>query len=850
MKYSLNWINTYVPVSQKYSLSELKESIWSGLSEVKSVTELNELYKDILIAKIESLVKHPRADKLQLVTIDLGPKGKKIIVTGAQNIKVGDLIPYLPIGAIVPNTVTESSKGLILEAKEFFDVVSEGMLASGKELEITNDHSGILILEETDFINKAQPGDSFANAVGLNDTVLEIENKSMTHRGDCFSIIGMAHEIAALSGTPFNKSPWLTPSDEVVAEYTKIAIDHSSTNIRVDSEVNQECIRFSTIALENITVKKSPLWLQVVLFKHGIASVNNVVDITNFVMLEWGQPLHAYDQLKIGSNDSIHFMIRKARAGEKIIGLDKKEHILDDKTLVIANESEILGIAGIMGGIESGVSGNTTKIIIEAATFDMYDVRRSSMRHGLFTDASTVFSRKQDPSKTIKALLYATKLLMAYAGGKVASELSDFYPNEIKKPELIISLERVRGFIGTILTNEEIVKILGSFAYTIKRQEGDTLIIIPPQFRTDIVIDEDVYEDIVRISGYKNILPVLPQRSIYSITKDPMQQLIFDSREIFSRSGLAEAYNFNFIDGALYKSLNIEINDCIRITNAISPEVQFVRKLLLPGLIKQVAENQFNSDYFGLFEYGKVTRKTDTVTEDTRTTLFPKDDYGLPSESRQIALSIYKKSGMTFYNMKSQVVNYLQNIGLQSILYMPINELSEKQTEKLPLWVRELLPVVKTGRAALIMCRHNKEVLGIIGEVSLRVTDALGINGSIAIAELSLDTVLDQEKTLLRYIEPSKFPSFTKDYTYEVDITIAFDVIDNEIKKQLRENKKHILCYLSILSIFHISERDKKRITFRTIYQAPDRTLSDKDIIDIEVSVKKVLSEQFSAELI
>ena len=843
MKYSLNWIKKYVPLDESLSIADLKEKVWLGLSEVEDVIDYGKNYHGILIAKVESVIKHPNADKLQLVTIDLGDKGKKQIVTGAQNVRAGDFVPYIPVGNVVPSTVSESSEGVYLESKNFMGIDSEGMLASEVELNLGDDHSGILLLQNKDVLSgKLAPGMDFSEAVGLNDTILEIENKTMTHRGDSFSIIGLAHEISALTGIALTKSPWINETKNDPTEYTNHVATVPSVKITIDSQVTYECPRFSAVALGGITIKKSPLWLRVILAKHDIASVNTIVDITNYIMLEWGQPMHAYDLAKIGG-ENVSFVVRKATAGEKILALDGKEHILDEQTLVIANQKEVLGIAGIIGGKNSSVSETTDTIVLEAANFDMYEIRRASMRLGIFTDAGTIFSRKQDPAKTISSILEAVSLIKEVTGAEVISDIADYYPAKRVVQEITLSLSRVREFIGVVISDEQIVDYLEKLHYSIVKN-GDLVTVMPPSFRTDIGIDEDVYEDIARLYGYQNIVPQLPTRNLEAVFSDETQSAIWQTKKVLAQTGLVETFNLSFIAKREYDDMGLSIENCYKIANAISPDVQYIRKFIVPGLILQMRRSQHIQDIFGIFEYGKVMSRDVTIRADNS------QEYGLPVEERRVALGMFKKNGQVFYDLKAKVLSYLRQMELDVVTVIPVNAVPKEFSDVIPSWAKEIVPVIKKGRAIYLFTNKQEQLifLGILGEISVRVMSALDVRGTCAVCELSLDTIIELPKQKIRFIEPSVYPSLEKDYTFEVDEQVTYEkIIRNILNVISKQGEGDIHVQVTPVSIYHREIEHKKRVTFSFEYQSYTRTLSDKDISPVESSVLTALQSEFNA---
>ena len=406
MKISLNWVKEYAAI--KVPQDELIAKIGAQLGEIEEIVELSDKYKGIVLAKVVTCEKHPNADKLSICTIDDGGKTKGVkrngdglieIVCGAPNVRAGLLVAWLPPGTVVP--VTYDKDPFTLEAREIRGKISNGMLASASELAISEDHSGILELNPHD----GKPGDDFANAYFLNDTVVDVENKMFTHRPDCFGILGVAREIAGIQHLPFKSPDWYLDSPKLSASKT-LPLD-----VRVED--TKLVPRFMAVAMNVSNQKNGAIWMQTYLSRVGIRPISPIVDITNYVMHLTGQPLHAYDydKVKALSNTTPTLIARQAKQGEKLALLNGKMMEFDAPTILIAADEAAVGVGGVMGGADTEVDENTTSIIIEAASFDMYNIRRTSMKYGLFTDAVTRFNKGQSPEQTDRALAFAVRLI-------------------------------------------------------------------------------------------------------------------------------------------------------------------------------------------------------------------------------------------------------------------------------------------------------------------------------------------------------------------------------------------------------------------------------------------------------
>jgi phenylalanyl-tRNA synthetase beta chain len=862
MKYSLQWIKQFAELPADLNINEFADKMWRGLAEIEQVENLGEQYKGVVIAKILKVENHPKSEKLLVTEIDAGQKEPITVVTGAHNIKAGDYVPYIPVGVYVPNREKIAEP---LAAKPMAGITSYGMIASMWELNLGEDHSGIMIINPEELDNKIKPGDDFATALGLNDHMLEIENKAMTHRGDCFSITGISREVSAIMDVPYKSPQWLDLNAQQIADYatefTEVAPNRITLKVTAESGVP----RYSAIVLDNITVTESPLWLKLVLIKHGIKPINNVVDITNYIMLEMGQPLHAFDASQVAHsvNNGIaeyEIHVRRANAAEKLYALDNKEHTLSQENIVIADENKVLGVAGIIGGMESAVTANTHKIILESATFDMYATRKSSMLLGIFTDAATVFSRRQDPNKTVKAMLRAIDFLQKYAGAKIASHIADNYPTVETERTVVISTEKTKTFLGIDVSSSAIKTILERLNFDVIIK-GDLVEVTVPTYRTDIQIDEDIYEEIVRIYGYGSMAVVLPTRPVFAVPKTDAEKIKEKVTSYLTGKGFLESFNFTFISKDLYDDCGISVEDCHQVINAISPDVQYIRKLVSPGLIQQSVHNQYNKDSFGLFEYGHVMRKgkeygangQDAVNDVPPT--FGTDDTNLPIENQHIAITITSEDkSPVYYQVKQYMDELFNTIGISDVRYIHIDELSEKEQKELPVWIADAQKPLKSGRTAIIQSEVSGQwhTLGIIGEVSSYVARNIGAKKNIGVVELHMYALSRVAINEIKYQEPSKYPSVVADYCFEVTKSIKYSDIIGTLQKQvfkLSELGENIIEAIDFVDIYAKSE-DKKQVTVRVTYQSYERTLVDKEVKEVQEKLVQTIIKTFDAKLV
>ena len=462
---------TQLPIDVKDTVNILSNKV----GEVESYTDLSEKYENIVIAEIIDKKDHPDADKLGVYKINIGKEENIQVLAGDKNLQIGDKVAYIKPGGIIPSTYdTEPFK---IESRKMRGLMSNGMLCSERELDIGPNHDRVLILP-----NDAPIGENFSTYYELNDTVIDIENKALTNRGDLFGIIGLARELSGAQNIKFESPDWYKkPQKNLIPD--KICL-----NFDVDNRAEALCPRYCAIAMTDIEIKESPIWLKSILLKSDIKPINNVVDITNYLMILTGQPLHAFDFDKVIKTDSKqadmgHIVIRPGQDGESIHALDGNVYNLSDRHLIIANSENPIAIAGIIGGTDTEIDENTKNIIIESANFDRYNLRKTSMELGIVTDASTRFTRAQSPDKCLPIMSKAVELIEELANGQIASTAIDSYPVIQKDNIITINSEKLRARLGVDISNKEIIHILGNIEYENIKEEDKYITVKVPSFR-------------------------------------------------------------------------------------------------------------------------------------------------------------------------------------------------------------------------------------------------------------------------------------------------------------------------------------------------------------------------------
>ncbi|MCA9390059.1 phenylalanine--tRNA ligase subunit beta [candidate division WWE3 bacterium] len=798
MKISQNWLKEFTEIT--HSPEEIISHLNASLAEIEDYYDYENLYTGIIVGKITGLKPHPNADKLQVATVTTG-EHTHTIVCGASNISVDD---YVPVA--LPGTYL-SEIDLKIESRDLRGVTSEGMLCSPKELGISDDHSGILILNDEPHV---RVGEYFSTLVKAHDIVYEIENKALTHRPDTFSHLGIAREFSAIFGTKFSPSKADTK--------TKITISETHPHLSVRIENETLCRRYTAAVIENVTVKPSPLWLQQGLKSVGVRPINNVVDITNFVMLELGQPLHAFDKAKLTGEEII---IRTATEKEHLTTIDGKNRELDPSMLVIADEKEAIAIAGVMGGIDTEISKDTTTIVLESANFEHYNNRKTSRTLGLQTDASIRFSKNQDPNNTLPAITRALELLAELTEGTVSDTIIDQYPTPREIQTIEITADYIMNRIGdpSLTSEKEIISTLKKLAIDVTKNK-DHLVLRVPSFRPDLTIKADIVEEIARLKGYDNITLTLPKRDLTPVSPNDAVLWKRAIADYCARLGYSEVYNYSFVGKDLYTLCNVESLLTIPLANPISPDRAFMRPQLLPQLIENINTNRKNFDHAAIFE---LEKRFHSVTDD------------LPQEITSLALARYEKhQPHAFLEIKGAVEALVNQLHIADVTFT-------QPTDDHPL-----INLFSQKRVAEVLI--SGESAGILGELAPAIEIELGFEGAVGIAELNADLLFHFTDSKRAYSPVSIHPELVMDISCLVDRNLSLDMLKNSIERSTSELLTSARILESLTDAAKFGE-DRKSVTIRLVFQSPVRSLSKADTANDLQNVKTILQENFGAEI-
>jgi phenylalanyl-tRNA synthetase beta chain len=779
MKYSYNWLKELS--GTKMSEKEIASLITMHSFEVEEIENVGSDLDGVVVGEILEIEKHPNADKLQLTKVT---NGKDIlqIVCGAHNISVGDKVPVALVGTILPN-------GIEIKEAEIRGIKSCGMLCAQDELGLGTDHSGIIILDR-----EAEIGTPAANLLLEKDTILEI--KILPDRAhDALNHVGIAREIAAI-----------TNGGEIDYDYDGLILEGGkSKKVSVKIENNEICQRYMAAVLQDVKVSTSPDWLKNRLENCGIRSINNVVDVTNYVMLEIGQPLHAFDLDKIESE----IIIRNAEDGEKITILDGTEKELKKEDILIATKKEAIALAGVMGGRDSGVSENSKTIVLEAATFNSTMIRRTKNRLNLLTDAAQRFEKGIDPNLAEKALVRAVEILEHIAEAKFEGFV-DQYAEKKESWEIKLDLEYAEKLLGEKIPTAEAKKILTSLGFKVK-EEGAHFLVQVPTFRIDVLTQEDIIEDIGRIYGYEKIKPIAPLAEIKLPPMNEKRSFERGLKNILVSQGFSEVLNYAFYgpeDAALFTDSK---NDHLELEKPLTPEHIFLRVSLLPNILRNVAENLKREKNFQIFELGRSFCSNENVLPEEKTVLIG----AIASEQKGKKENLDKRNLSSFYAAKGLVDDFMSQLGITDHYYAAPKENSLNGLNS--LWHK--------SRVAEIKIKGQDLVLGYVGEINPFVLNDFNIKDRIAIFEFDANLLRNISQGEMEYESLRKYPVVSRD----ISMIVKGGILVDDILAIIQNAGGQMVLDVDLFDIFDFADGTTS-FAFRILLGVDDRTLHSAEI--------------------
>ena len=829
MRVSLSIVKQFTNVD--LPVSELVERINQQLGGVEEVINLGAKYKDAVIVRVVEAEQHPNADRLRVCKVDDGgvvadvprdENGYVQVVCGAPNAVAGMTAVWLPPQSTVPASY-ETGEPFVLSARELRGVLSQGMLAAADELGIGTDHNGIVEIDPDEWKPsdvEIKPGASFAAAYGLDDYAIDIENKMFTHRPDCFGQLGVAREIAGILGQKFTSPDWYIDTPQFASA--------NGLELEVYNDAPDKTPRFMAVALKGVEIKPSPLWLQCALVAMGSKSINNIVDVTNYIMLLTAQPTHAYDYDKIRGH---RLGARMAHQGESITLLNDKTYELDESDIVIADSEGPVGLAGIMGGGESEVDDTTKNIILEVANFDMYTVRNSAMRHGVFSDALTRFHKGHSPVQNEYVMNLLMNSVHDVAGGEQASAVFDvgsynddciFGQTEDEPMMHALSPHGItRAFIndrlGLDLKDDEIKQLLENVEFKVGVDDKG-LDVYDPFWRTDIHDPEDIVEEVGRLYGFDKLPRELPTRQMKPTAVNQTRLVKQAVRDSLTGSGANEVLTYSFVHENTIKRSEQTVEKAFRLGNALSPDLQYYRLSVLPSLLDKVHMNiKAGHDEFALYEIGKAHHKDEY------------DDEGLPREFGRIAAVYANKkagSGAPYYQVKRLFEQVVADFGiLEAPRYQKLSEFDYGEHDAL----KQLAAPFDPERSSMVW--YGERFGGVIGEFKQSVARGFKLPESAAGFELFVSLFENFYKIGRSYTPLSRFPSVTQDISLRVEDIVAYDTLYDVVWQAAIERAEEALSIrLEPVTIYQPENESTKTVTFRLTATSYERTLRDEDV--------------------
>ena len=790
MNLSLKWLADYVDCG--VSVKEFCAGMTMSGSKVETYETEGEVVKNVIVGKLVSITPHENSDHLQVCQVDVGGDSPIQIVTGAQNIVEGALVPVAMIGA-------ELRGGVRIKKGKLRGVESNGMLCSLGELGLTKHdfpyaiEDGIFLIEEDCTV-----GQDIHEAIGLNDTSVEFEITS--NRPDCLSVVGLAREAAVTFGKPMNlKAPEFHGSADKLSDSLSVSVENAAL-----------CPRYIAGMVKNVKIGPSPRWMRERLRASGVRPINNLVDITNYVMLEYGQPMHAFDQRYVKDGKIV---VRNAKDGETITTLDGQERQLSPEMLIIADAEKPIAVAGVMGGEYSGIMDDTNTVIFESAYFEPVQVRRTAKKLGMRTDASARYEKGLDPDGCPRTLKRAMELVELLGAGEPVAEFIEVDNRTAEPVQIPFDPDWINRFLGTEISREDMVKTLEALEIHV---DGD--VCISPSFRIDLERPADIAEEVARIYGYNNI-PSTVIRGVAEAQLTPQQQFLRKAEQTMVGLGYYGTLTYSFTSPKCFDRIGLpadsKLRQTITITNPLGEDTSIMRTTTLPCMLDVLATNYKNRNAaVALYEIGKEYLPTGPDT--------------LPEEPNRLTIGMYGGDA-DFFALKGAVDALLKELRLPKYTYVRPSEVEG---------VFEECCALHPGRSAVILCGETP--VGYLGELHPTVQKTYGIGTRTYVAKLLVQEMAAMAETEVTYQPLPKFPAVTRDIAVVCDETVTVGALEESI----RRGAKGLLKEVSLFDIYRgpgIAD-GKKSVAFNLVLRADDRSLTgeeaDEDVQSILASLE------------
>lgn len=789
---SLNIISKIVDIHD-ISPEEIALRLTMSTAEIETIDRLNEHFRSIVTSRVLDVQPHPNAEKLTLVDLDTGSKKIKV-VCGATNHKKGDIVALAQVG-------TNFSDDFTVRKAKIRGIESNGMLCSERELGLSDDHSGIMILPEDTAIGHPL-SEVFPNWV---DTRLEIDNKSITHRPDLWSHLGFAREIAAIFSRKYSD-----PVNYSIEKTLKGKEDFIVTIAKPD-----QAPRYCGLWVKNITIDDSPDWLKAAVTSIGMRPINNIVDITNYVMAEIGEPMHAFDRNKLEGNEII---VRMANDGESLRTLDGELHTLCKDDIVIADRGSAIALAGVMGGGDSEIDDGTSEIILEAANFNPVTIRRTAGRYTLRTEAAIRFEKYLDPELCRTAIIRCYEFIkQVIPDAEAVTNIVDTYPKKLKKNTIITNTDFIRRKLGAPVGDKRIEEILTALDFKVDKEKDSWRIEVPTYRSTrDVSIPDDIVEEVGRIYGYNNITPVPPLVPCDTPRVNEFRGFERRIKNILVRDHhLTEVKNYSFVGEDILHKLGINEDKELLLRNPLSQEQDRLRRSLIPNILKNVEFNQRYNDYFRIFELGRVFIKDDRKSG------------ALSDENTYISGAIFSRKADVplFYEVKGIMYGLMEQLKLKNVRFDPK--------------IKDMPPYAHPGRC--MQFSIDKRVAGFMFDLHPSTMKILDIRGNVSIFDAHVNILYEGKRQDNMFIELQKFPAVPFEISVIADKYFYVDDICRLIEKSSRD-------YIRSVDVISIYEGEQipeglKSVSVKIVFAAEDRTLTHDEIDKLQKGVIDTLNK-------
>ncbi len=802
MNLSRKWLNEFVQIDA--GDKEFAEAMTLSGSKVELTHDLGEEIKNVVVGKVLSMKRHENSDHMWICQVDAGRGAPIQIVTGAQNVKEGDIVPVALDGSLLPG-------GKEVRAGKLRGELSDGMLCSFQELGLdqrdfpTAYENGIWILSDDPELTNLTVGEDIRTAVGLDDHVVEFE--ITPNRPDCLSVIGLAREVSATFDKP---CPFHTP--EVKGGGPGVLPEL----LDVETPDPELCPRYTARMVRNVKIGPSPKWMRERLRAMGVRPINNIVDITNYVMLEYGQPMHAFDYRYVNGGKII---VRRAAEGEKLTTLDGKEHTLTGNHLVIADEGRAVGLAGIMGGLNSEIVADTADVVFESACFDGTCIRKGALALGMRTEASAKFEKGLDPMNTLPAVNRACELVELLGAGQVLDGVIDIL-NYVPQPTVLkVEPDKINALLGTDVSENVMYTILQKLGFTTTKERG---MIQVPSWRGDVKEMADLAEEVARFYGYNNIPTTLMRGQTTLGGYSPEQRLEQRLGAVCRSCGYDEIITYSFISPTWYDKIGWPENDfhrkSFKILNPLGEDTSIMRTTTLPSMLDILARNyNYRNKDVRLYELGRI--------------YLPGGENGLANEAKVLTLGAYGE-GFDFYDLKGTVEAILKEIRAEEVHFEgSLGAPSDASYHP--------------GRFATIWCGTDQ--VGVLGQVHPNVAKAFGVDGELYCAELSFDELMLARGADPEYVPLPKFPSVTRD----IAVVCGEAVTVGKLEEAIRKGAKGLLKEVSLFDIYRGKGVDegKKSVAFNLVLRSDDRSLTSEEADEDVKSILEALEKDCGARL-